>query len=56
VVTPADVHDERLAICLEAGVPADRAAAIARCEGYAATHRAAGRIARCTCGAHRVRS
>lgn len=48
-------YAERLAICLEAGVPRERAEALARCEGRAATHRAQGRDARCECGGHRVR-
>lgn len=43
---------ERLAICLESGVPAERAEAIARCEGYRETARAAGKTWRCVCGTH----
>lgn len=48
-------YAERLAICLEAGVPRERAEALARCEGRAATYRAQGRAVHCLCGAHRTR-
>jgi hypothetical protein len=51
----ADADAERLAICLEAGVPRERAEALVRCEGRAATHRARGRDTRRECGGRRVR-
>lgn len=57
----ADLEAERLAICLEAGTPPERAERIARCERLRDTARAAAPLLgafglRCVCGAHAPRA
>lgn len=51
-----ELRDERFALCLEAGVPRARAAAVAACERQAAKCALFGVAPECECGAgHRWR-
>lgn len=51
-MSPREVEAERLAVCVEAGVPEARAREIAACERVWAAAREMRQPWRCECGAH----
>lgn len=51
-MTAVEVYGERLAICLEAGVPEARAREVAECERVWAIARVTRSAWRCQCGTH----